>query len=174
MHTFHSQHEYVCWREREHEEVDQMVEDNLEVVATLKQCGLWKFLHCPLMRAQPRLLNHLVEYWNLDAEAFMIEGQSLAPTTEDIYFLTGLSRRGELVNLDTFPPGPYNIAHYIDMYCEVLHREGGFSSVDTKDREYELESGIVHDWADDRIHCSTSGFSSLDEFCSEVYVAGYI
>jgi hypothetical protein len=33
----------------------------------------------------------------------MIEGQSLAPTTEDIYFLTSLSRRGEPVNLRTFP-----------------------------------------------------------------------
>jgi hypothetical protein len=70
------------------------------------------------MRAQPRLLNHLVEYWNLDVEAFMLEGQSLTATTEDIYFFIGLSRRGELVNLTNFPPGPYNIAHYVDMYFE--------------------------------------------------------
>jgi hypothetical protein len=28
----------------------------------------------------------------------MLEGQSLVPPTEDIYFLTGLSRRGEPVN----------------------------------------------------------------------------
>jgi hypothetical protein len=79
------------------------------------------------------LLNDMVEYWNLDAKAFMIEGQSLTPTTEYLYFLTSLSRRGKLVNLDTFPPGPYHIAHYIDMYCEMGHREGGVSSADTKD-----------------------------------------
>jgi hypothetical protein len=72
-----------------------------------------------IMRAQPRLLNALVDYWHPDAEAFMIEGQSLTPTTEDIYFLTGLSRRGEPVNLCTFPPGPFNIVDYIGMHCEV-------------------------------------------------------
>jgi hypothetical protein len=64
-------------------------------------------------------MNHLIEYWNLDAEAFMLEVQSLTLMMEDIYFLTGLSRRGELVNLRTFPPEIQNIEDYIGMYCEV-------------------------------------------------------
>jgi hypothetical protein len=71
------------------------------------------------MRAQPRMINSLVKYWHPDAEAFILEGQSLTPTTEDIYFLTDLSRRGEPVNLRTFPPGPFNIEDYIQMYCEA-------------------------------------------------------
>jgi hypothetical protein len=41
------------------------------------------------------------------------------PTTEDIYFLTGLSRRGEPVNFQTFPSGPHNIAELIGLYCEA-------------------------------------------------------
>jgi hypothetical protein len=49
----------------------------------------------------------------------MLEGQSLAPTTEDIYFLTGLSRRGEPVNLRYFPPETHNIAKLIGKHCEV-------------------------------------------------------
>jgi hypothetical protein len=49
----------------------------------------------------------------------MLEGQSLTPTTEDIFFLTGLSRRGELVNLRTFPSRPHNIAELINLHCEV-------------------------------------------------------
>ena len=49
----------------------------------------------------------------------MLEGQSLTLTTEDIYFLTGLSRRGEPVNLRTFPPERHNIKDYIGMYYEV-------------------------------------------------------
>jgi hypothetical protein len=49
----------------------------------------------------------------------MIEGQSLTPTTEDIYFLTGLSRRGEPVKLQKFPREPFNIEDYIKMYYEV-------------------------------------------------------
>jgi hypothetical protein len=61
----------------------------------------------------------LIEYWHPDAEAFMINGQALTPTTEDMYFLTDLSKRGEYVNLRTFPPGLQNIEDYIGMYCEA-------------------------------------------------------
>jgi hypothetical protein len=71
------------------------------------------------MREQPRLLNALVDYLHLDVEAFMLEVQSLTPTTEDIYFLTCLSRRGEPVNLHSFPPGPHNISKLIGLYCEA-------------------------------------------------------
>jgi hypothetical protein len=110
---------YVHWREREHEDVDILVDEDPAAMAALRQCGLWKFFRCPFMRAQPRLLNALVDYWHPDAEAFMIEGQSLTPTTEDIYFLTGLSRRGDPVNLRTFPPGPHNIEELIGLHCEA-------------------------------------------------------
>jgi hypothetical protein len=48
----------------------------------------------------------------------MLEGQSLTPTTKDIYFFTGLSRRGEAVNLRTFPSGPHNIGELIELHCE--------------------------------------------------------
>jgi hypothetical protein len=53
---------YVHWREREHEDIDMLVEEDSTAVATLKQCGLWKFFRCSLMRAQPRPLNALVDY----------------------------------------------------------------------------------------------------------------
>jgi hypothetical protein len=55
----------------------------------------------------------------------MIEGSSLNPTNEDIYFLTSLSRRGEPVNLCTFPPGPFNIIDYIEIHCEVSTEKVG-------------------------------------------------
>jgi hypothetical protein len=110
---------YVHWREREHEAISELVAGDPNVVAALMQCGLLKFFLCPFMRAQPRLLNALIDYWHPDAEAFMLEGQSLVPTTEDIYFLTGLSRRGEPVNFRTFPAGPLNIADLIALHCEA-------------------------------------------------------
>jgi hypothetical protein len=81
---------YVQWREREHEAANELVAADLNVMAMLTLCGLVKLFLCPFMHAQPRLLNALVDYWYLDVEAFMIEGKSLVPTTEDIYFLTGL------------------------------------------------------------------------------------
>jgi hypothetical protein len=49
----------------------------------------------------------------------MLEGQSLVPTTEDIYFLTGLSRRGEPVNFRMFPVGPSKISELIVEHCEA-------------------------------------------------------
>ena len=49
----------------------------------------------------------------------MLEGQSLVPTTEDIYFLTGLSRRGEPVNFRTLPAGSHNIVELIAEHCEA-------------------------------------------------------
>jgi hypothetical protein len=110
---------YVHWRERGHEDIDFLVGEDPAATATLVQCGLLKFFQCPFMQAQPRLLNTLVDYWHPDVEAFMLEGQSLTPTTEDIYFLTGLSRRGEPVNFHTFPSGPHNIVELIGLHCEA-------------------------------------------------------
>ena len=110
---------YVQWREREHEEISELVMGDLNVMAMLMQCGLLRFFLCPFMHEKPRLLNALIDYWHPDAEAFMLEGQSLVPTTKDIYFLTGLSRRGELVNFQTLPSRPHNIAGLIALYCEA-------------------------------------------------------
>jgi hypothetical protein len=49
----------------------------------------------------------------------MLEGQSLTPTTEDIYFFTGFSRRWEPVNFRTFPFWPLNIEELIGLHCEA-------------------------------------------------------
>jgi hypothetical protein len=108
---------YVHWREREHEAANEAVAADSNVMAALTQCGLIKFFLCPFMRTQPRLLNALVDYWHPDVDSFMIEGQSLTPTTEDIYFLTGLSRRGEPVNLHTFPTRERKVSELIAEYC---------------------------------------------------------
>jgi hypothetical protein len=110
---------YVHWREREHKAANEVVATDPNVMVVLSQCGLVKFFLCPFMHTQPRLLNALVDYWHPDAEAFMIEGQSLVPTTEDIYFLTGLSRRGEPVNFHMFPAGPRKVSELIEEYSEA-------------------------------------------------------
>jgi hypothetical protein len=110
---------YVQWREREHEAISELVAGDPNVMAVLMQCGLLKFFLCPFMRVQTRLLNSLIDYWHPDAEAFMLEGKSLVPTTEDIYFLTSLSRRGEPVNFRTFPVGTNKILELIVENCEA-------------------------------------------------------
>jgi hypothetical protein len=38
------------------------------------------------------ILQLLINYWNLDVDVFMMDGQSLTIEVDDIYFITGLSR----------------------------------------------------------------------------------
>jgi hypothetical protein len=87
------------WREREHEEVDVVVEKDMRAQMALKICGLYKFWALKGMKAQVRLLQLLVDYWDPDNESFNLDGKPLRIEVKDIYFLTGLSRRHEVVNL---------------------------------------------------------------------------
>jgi hypothetical protein len=88
------------WREREHE-VDVVVERDPGDQMALKRCGLYKFWALKGMRAQVRLLQLLVDYWDPDNEIFNLDGKPLRIEVEGIYFLTGLSRQSEVVNLKT-------------------------------------------------------------------------
>ena len=83
----------------------------------LRACGLYKFWCLGGLRAKPRLLQILVDYLDPDSESFQIDGMSLTIEVEDIYFITGLSRRGEVVNLHYHEPGGgLTIDKYIAMY----------------------------------------------------------
>ena len=61
----------------------------------------------------------LVDYWDPNLKSFQIDGMSLTIEVEDIYFVTGLSRRGEVVNLHSCggPGGGLTIDEYIVVYC---------------------------------------------------------
>ena len=60
----------------------------------------------------------LVHYWDLDTEAFEFDGMPLRLEVEDIYFITGLSLRGEVVNLRAHGVGVgLTIGEYIVVYC---------------------------------------------------------
>ena len=59
----------------------------------------------------------LVDYWDPDSESFQIDGTSLTIAVENIYFITGLSRQGEVVNLFSHEPeGGLTIDEYIVVY----------------------------------------------------------
>jgi hypothetical protein len=88
------------WREREHEEVDVFVDKDPRAQMALKICGLYKFLALKEMRAHVRLFDMLVDYWDPNSETFNLDGKPLRIEVKDIYFLTGLSHRGEVVNLE--------------------------------------------------------------------------
>jgi hypothetical protein len=82
------------WREREHGEVDVAVERDLGAQMTLRRCGLYNFWDLKGMRAQVRLLQMLMNYWDPDTEAFNLDGKPSRIEVDDIYFLTGFRYRG--------------------------------------------------------------------------------
>jgi hypothetical protein len=60
----------------------------------------------------------LVDYWDPDSESFNLDGKPLRIEVENIYFLTGLSRRGEVVNLKSRgADSGMKIEEYIDAHC---------------------------------------------------------
>lgn len=84
-------------KEREHELNDQEALYDRATIVSLRNCDLLKFFMCPGLRAQPLLLQRMVTMWDVDSRRFMVSDQTLEIEMDDIYFLTGLSRRGEFV-----------------------------------------------------------------------------
>ena len=89
----------VDWKEREHEDVDTQAMNDPNFMEALRACRLLTFFLTPGMRAQPELLRYLISLWDINTEIFVIGNQEPELETLDIYFISGLSRRGEPVNL---------------------------------------------------------------------------
>ena len=79
------------WREREHGDVEESVQASLMDQQELRARGLYKFWCLGRLRAKPRLLQLLVDYWDPESKTFQIDGMSLNIEVEDIYFITGLN-----------------------------------------------------------------------------------
>ena len=65
----------------------------------LKNCGLYNFWVIQGMKAQVELMTWLVNAWEVQDQCFIIGDHRLEIELKDIYFLTGLSRRGENISL---------------------------------------------------------------------------
>jgi len=73
--------------------------DGPGTIRALRDCGLLKYFKLLGMRQKIELLEFLVWAWDLTIEAFHIKNQVVPITIEDVYFLTGLSRRGFPISL---------------------------------------------------------------------------
>ena len=110
----------LTWREREHEEEDMIALHDPVIVNALRNYGLLKFFHISSMRQQINLLQYLLDAWDPINHVFQIRGKSIPLTTVNIYFLTGLSRRGTSISLSGSARGGYSVRDYVCRYC----REG--------------------------------------------------
>lgn len=107
----------VTWREREHEEEDMLALHDPVTVNALRNCGLFKFLCISSMRQQINLLQYFLDAWDPTTQVFWIRGKSIPLTVVDIYFLTGLSRRGAPISLSVSTRGGESVRDYIHRYC---------------------------------------------------------
>jgi hypothetical protein len=70
------------------------------------------------MRAQVRLLQLLVNFWDPETEVFNLDGKPLRFEVDDIYFITRLSCRGEVVNIKAYEAGGgMTMEEYIATHC---------------------------------------------------------
>jgi len=108
----------VEWREREHSDDDDIILSDPGAINALKQCGLLKFFKVPNMKAQKQLLRKLIEYWDPVDESFTLDEDPLHLEVDDIYFLTGLSRRGQEISLTGIGPKDLlTVREYTALYC---------------------------------------------------------
>ena len=69
------------------------------------------------LRAQPRILQMLVDYWDPNTEDIQLDGMPLRLEVEDIYFIIRLSHQGEVVKLSACGVGGgVTIEEYITIY----------------------------------------------------------
>ena len=110
----------LAWKERKHEENDQETLNDRATLVSLRNCGLLKFFMCPGLRVQPLLLQRMVGMWDMDSQRFMVRDQMLEIEVDDIYFLMGLSHRGESVYFG----GRGGSGESVDSYVNDLCMEG--------------------------------------------------
>jgi hypothetical protein len=110
------------WRKREHEEDNAIARNHPPTIAALRNCGLLKYFRILGMRAQIKLLEHLVNMWDPDQQVFHVGVHTLSLDIEEIYFLTGLSWRGYHVSLTGSRGGGLPMSEYCRLHC-VLEAE---------------------------------------------------
>jgi hypothetical protein len=84
----------IEWKEREHEMDDLAALRSPRTRAALRACGLLKFFKLQKMKREILLLEHMIGLWDVVEQGFRIGTQLLTIELEDVYFLTGLSKRG--------------------------------------------------------------------------------
>ena len=97
--------------------MDDEVINDPNALDALRGCGLLKFFKMPNMKANTRFLDMFIHYWSIEDDSFMIDQMQLEIKVEDIYFITGLSSRGEVVHSTSRARGSLSIEDYVHIYC---------------------------------------------------------
>jgi hypothetical protein len=85
--------------------------------AALRACGLLKFFKLQKMKKEILLLEHMIGLWDVVEQGFWIGTQLLTIELEDIYFLTGLSKRGVPISFFRQRALPEQVGVYLARHC---------------------------------------------------------
>lgn len=121
----------IEWKEREHEATEMAALHSLVCIQALRNYGLLKFFRTHNMRKQVGLLDKLIHTWNPDLQVFRIGNHILEIEVEDIYFITGLSKRGALVVMSGQRSDvEHTMDYYIHRHCVAgTKKKGGRASI---------------------------------------------
>ena len=90
---------------------------NEQCMNALRNCGLKKFFLTPCLRAQPELLQYLINIWDENEENFRLRDQVLKLEVSDVYFITGLSRRGRVPIMTGTRPSGEKMSMVMERVC---------------------------------------------------------
>ena len=104
--------------------------ENETCMNALKNCGLKKFFLTTCLRAQPELLQYLINIWDEHEQVFKLRDQVLELEVSDVYFITGLSRRGPMPILTGSKPSGEKMEQVIAGVCRGARLGSGSGKVD--------------------------------------------
>jgi hypothetical protein len=83
----------------------------------LRACGLLKFFKLQKMKREILLLEHMIGLWDVMEQGFRIGTQLLTIELEDVYFLTGLSKRGVPISFTRQRALPEQVGMCLARHC---------------------------------------------------------
>jgi hypothetical protein len=107
----------IEWKEQEHELDDLASLRSPRKRAVLRDCGLMKFFKLQKMKKEILLLEHIINLWDVAEKGFRIGTQLLTIELEDVYFLTGLSKRGAPIAFFGQRALPEQVGVYLARHC---------------------------------------------------------
>ena len=96
----------------------------------LRNCGLKNFFLIPCLRAQPELLQYLINIWDEQEQVFKLRDQVLELEVFDVYFITVLSRRGSVPILTGSRPSSEKMEEVMARVCPRAQMGSGSKKVD--------------------------------------------
>ena len=111
------------WREREHGQDGEEAMDDPTTILALRNYGLLKFFKTQCMQKQIHLLELIVSMWDVNDQAFWVGPHILKIEIEEIYFLTGLSNRGEELVFSSHWESEFSTEDYIEEFYKASTRK---------------------------------------------------